>query len=161
MATIYNSDLTSEIIKAIKAATARDSMPYQIAEKVVPVIEVNPSQNRVANIVRVNVAVNATTATIYTTPTTKDFYLTGASLSLIKDATATSTRSYISIVIDGLNTGILDITGITLTPQNQTITISFPTPIKIDRGTNINIVNTTNVANVNARGDIIGYTVEP
>jgi hypothetical protein len=160
MAQINNSQLSKEMIEGAKINISFDNIPTQIADKVIPTMEVNPKMLRICNIVKDGSATNATSATIYTTPTDKDFYLVSAQMSVIKDVTATSTNSFVNAVIDGLTSTMMRIRGLTLTPQSETISISLNPPLKIDRGTNITIGNTTNVANVSASGSIVGYTTE-
>lgn len=146
-----------------------DNTKTQLAEqvnlvdnsKVIPVVDVTPWNNKSADIVRFNVATNSTTSTIYTTPSNQDFYLTGAVLSTIKDATATSTNSGLNVVINGQTLALLSISSLTLTAQNQTVSLSLSVPVKIDRGTNITVTNGTNVANVTSRGNIVGFVINP
>jgi hypothetical protein len=157
MAQIHNSDLSKELIKGGRLQVSRDIVPNQLAEKVVPVMEVNPRLLKTSQIVRGNTATNATSATIYTTPTDRDFYLTGASIAVIKDVTSTSTESSIKVTIDGSTQRLLSISGITLTAQSSANSINFQNPIKIDRNTTIIVTNTANTANINAWGNIVGY----
>lgn len=160
MATIYNSNLTKEIIDTGKLQISRDIIPSQFAEKVVPVVDVNPKHARVCNIIRRTQANNNTSATVYTTPTDKEFYLVSYELSLIKDATSTSVGTYIEVTIDGATQILAYIDSFTLTAQAEAITGSFPIPIKIDKGSNINLRNSTNVANCKSDLAIIGFTVD-
>ena len=160
MATIYNSQLTKELTQGAKIQVSRDSIPTQLADKVVPVMEVNPKLLRRSNIVKTGTANNATTTTVYTIPTTQDFYLTSATLSMIKDVTATSVESTLTATVEGVDTKLMSIVGITLTVQDDQMTLSFPIPIKIDRGTNIRVTNSTNVANCKAIACIHGYLDE-
>jgi len=157
MATIYNSDLSKEMQKGAGLQVSKDTVPNQLAEKVVPVMEVNPKLLRVSNVVANANAVNATAATVYTTPTTRDFYLCGAMLSVIKDVTATSTASVINGTVNGAAVNFMSIAGLTLTTQNLSNTMIFNPPIKLDRNTAVQVTNTTNVANVTARAHIFGY----
>lgn len=157
MATIFNSDLTKEITTGAKLQTGRDIIPSQLAEKVVPVMEVNPKLLRRCNILKTATATNATTATIYAVPAGRPFYLTAATLSMIKDATATSTSTRLIVNVDGVSARVLTIEGMTLTADTQTLTINFPFPIKVDAGSNITVTNTTNVANITSTGVIVGY----
>jgi hypothetical protein len=157
---IQSTDLKKAIIEATKINPSAATIPNKLSDVVVPVIDVSPAHNRVCEIVRAASAVNATSTTIYTTPTDKDFYLTAASISTIKDVTATSLASFIETNIGGAARQILYIIGLTLTVQSGQTSISFPVPIKIDRGVNIIIAHTTNVANVSSRGLIYGYTVD-
>jgi hypothetical protein len=82
---------------------------------------------------------------------------------MIKDVTATSLFSAINIFLEEAPTvsrELLIIYGLTLTPQSGVISISFPYPIKIARGTALSVSNSTNVGNVTSAGTIIGYTVD-
>lgn len=128
----------------------------EVSEEIVPVVVVE----RFCNIVKRNSVTNGTSATIYTTPTDKDFYIVAANISTIKDATSTSLTERISVTIEGLLIAILEICSLTLTPQNDSMSISFPRPIKVDRGTNITVTNSTNVANITTVANIYGFTVE-
>jgi len=157
MTQIYNSDLTKELTEGAKIQVSRDRVPNQLADKVVPVMEVNPKLLRRVKIVKNVQAANATSATVFTTPTDRDFYLTGYCLSVIKDATSTSTGTSLRSTIDGAAVRIAEIIGLSLTVQNQTITGSCTPPIKIDRGVTITVNNTTNVANVSSSAEIHGY----
>lgn len=160
MATIYNSNLTNELRDGAKIQISKDKIPTELAEKVIPVMEVNPKLLRKTKICRSLIVTNSTSGTIYTTPTTQDFYLTGATISVIKDATATSVYSQLVVYIDGASQGIMNIPGITLTAQNQSLTLSFPIPVKLDRGSTINISNNTNVGNVVCGASIFGFVDE-
>ena len=128
----------------------------KVNDEIQPTIEVFTP----CNIVRSGTATNSTTATIYTTPTNQDFYLTAVTLSYIKDVTSTSTSSAITATIDGITQSILRIPQISVTVGSGTMSLSFPIPIKLDRGFNIAVVNATNIANISANGCIIGYLTD-
>lgn len=157
---IQNSDTIKELRDGARLSIS-EGFPERLAGSVVPVMNINPKDYRICNIAKTTSAVNATSATIYTTPADKDFYLVGFSIGLIKDATATSINSGISAYIDGLNTALIGIASLTLTAQSETLSQTLAYPIKVDRNTIIAVTNTTNVGNISARGSIIGYTVEP
>lgn len=154
MTTHYNTTIAEDAARILNTKSS-DTLPstMNILTPVIPI-------TRYCNIVRRQEAINVLTATIYTTPTDKDFYLTAATLSFIKDATSTSLSSTIRVVIEGITWQILSLAQLTLTAQSGNQSISFPFPIKIDRGTNITVQNNTNVANVATYGTIMGYTVE-
>jgi len=97
---------------------------------------------------------------LHLTATYKWTELVAAQLSLIKDATATSTSTRINATVDNTATPILVLQGITLTAQSDSISLSLPIPLKIDRGTAITTTNTTNVANILTSATIFGYVVE-
>jgi len=122
-----------------------------------PVVEIKPK----TNIVRSQTAFNATSATVYTTPSDKDFYLISAALSTSKDATATSTTSSITSTIDAASgQDILRLGLLTLTAERNSIATQFNPPIKIDRGAVITVKNDTAVGNIRSVASIAGYTVE-
>lgn len=160
MATIHNTDLTKELKDGGRLQQLKDVIPSQLADKVVPVMEVNPKLLRNLEI-RDATATNATSATILTTPATgQDVYLIGASLSMIKDATATSTASRVVLATDAGSYSILNIAGLTLTAQSETMTIALPRPIKLARNTTVTVRNSTNVGNVTSIGAIFYYVVD-
>jgi hypothetical protein len=160
MATIYNSELSKGMQKDAGIQISKDSMPTQLAEKVVPVMEVNPRLLRRCNIVRVNAATNSASATIYTTPTNQDFYLCGATLGVIKDVTSQSLSTRLNVTIDGVVQPIMHIPSISLTVQSEVMALSFPFPVKVDRGTNITVTNSNATANITASSSITGYVDE-
>lgn len=160
MATIYNSNLTRELVDVGKLQTSKDKIPDQIADKVVPVIDINPKHSRISNICRVTTGANTTSATIYTTPADKDFFIVAAAVTVIKDATSTSPYTQLTCTIDGAAVQILRIGTLTLTAEQRELSISLNVPIKVDRGTNIVVQNGTNVANITASGSVIGYLID-
>ena len=151
----------TEITQAIQRSTGmnyEDKVPRKVEQYIRLGIDISPlGSSRYCDIIKSGQARNATTATIYTTPTDKDFYLTTALLSVIKDVTSTSTASDIAVTIGGVVVKLIVISEITLTAQTETIPQSYSFPLKIDRGTNIIIENSTNVAEINARGSITGF----
>jgi len=151
-----NSEQVKEEIKALGLQPGATIIPTPVA-----VVETNPKLLRRANIVGQIQATNATSATIYTTPTDKDFFLTGASCSVIKDVTATSVLTRINFTLfTGEARSVLAIPGLSLTAQSECLSMDFICPIQLKRGTTITVSNSTNVGNVTSNGMIIGYTVE-
>ena len=159
MATITNSEVIQEIRDSAKIQAGMESIPNQLENKVIPVMEVNPKLLRRINIVKTATANAATSATIYTTPTDQDFYLVSLTLSMIKDSSATSVESSITAIIDGATIKVASIVGITLTAQNDSISLTFPFPMKIDKNTSIYVTNSTNTAVIKSLACIHGYLV--
>jgi len=164
MVQIQNSSTVRELIKAA-GLTAGDGIPTRLAESVVPVIDINPSHARVCDIVILTAPSSSGNATIYTTPSDKDFYLVSASLGVIKDATcndATGNASSIVITVNSVQQSLLQIAGITATAQMENFSSFFPVPIKIDRNTAIVLSGATFTLGVKVRSaGLVGYTVEP
>jgi len=159
MVTINNSEMKAAFSSATK--TQVFEQPNQVDNsRVIPIVDVTPRKYKIANFVKRTTLTNASNATIYTTPADKDFYLTSAQLSIIKDVTATSIFTIITAVIGGATREILMLPGFTLTVQNQTTSIAYTIPIKLDRNTNIAISHSTNVANITGTACITGYEDE-
>jgi hypothetical protein len=162
MAFIHNSDLTKELVKGIALQQTRDQIPNQLAEKVVPVMEVNPKLLRVCNIVR-GVASSATgSVTIYAIPADRDFFLTACALAIEYDAICDNSSTYIEVNIDGVTSGTNPIlfSHITGNAGSRQMSFSFPVPIKVKSGTNIVMSGTKTAGAFNKVANIVGYTVE-
>lgn len=153
-----NSEIAKRILRDLKISIS-DGVPSQISNQIVPVLISNPE--RTPNIIKQASAINSTSSVIYTTPTDRDFYLTNVNIANIKDVTSTSALSYVACLVNGAPSIIVSVSGLTLTPSSASNTISFPYPIKIDRGTQITVNNSTNIANVSTTASIIGYTIDP
>jgi hypothetical protein len=147
----YNSDIAQDF--NLKFNPKGEYVDNKILDVITPTIEIKP---RI--FVKSNTLTNQTTLTIITTDSTRDTYLVGVSLSVIKDVTAVATIVNINGFVDGTSQRIVSIQGITLTPQSEAITMSFPYPIKIDKGTVINIATDNATANIKAVGVIHFYT---
>lgn len=131
--------------------------PTTVSRVISPVVEVGRPLVRAIS----GSANNATGGTLYTCSDSKDTYLTSACLATIKDASSTSTSSYISVVTEnGVTVLIVDIPSITLTAQSLGLSHTFIYPIKLKRGSNINIANTTAVANITTIGSITFFEVD-
>jgi len=158
MVKIQNSDA----IKAIRdnaRLSISEGFPQDLDLKIVPTMDMTPDFHRICDVVKNATAINATSGTIYTTPADQDFYLTGATLSVIKDVTATSLNSSVKVTINGEVRSLLRISSLTTTVQSECMTMDYPTPIKIDRNTNITVENGTNNANISSNGTIVGFVV--
>jgi hypothetical protein len=57
MAQIFNSELKKQLIDGAKLQTSKDVIPSQLADKVVPVMEVNPKLLKYCGINRVLIVV--------------------------------------------------------------------------------------------------------
>lgn len=164
MATIYNSNLTKELVDVAKIQTSRDSTPTQLADKVVPVIDVNPKHSRIGNFNVQRIGDNSTgSKTIHTAASDRETYITGISITMIKDAAcdaATASSCQITISVGGLTCSLISLSLITLTAQSFNINREFSIPIKIDKGSTVNW-SATYGAGVMVRSCCLnGYTLE-
>jgi len=160
MATINNSDLKKELIDGAKIQLSVDNVPGELAKSVVPVMEVNPKLLRTCNIVRNCYSYDTGPATVYTTPTDKDFFLTNAVFSSEDDVTSDSTSPRMEVVIDKQTQILLSFRKISGTATSKTMALNFNSPIKLDRGSVIQISRIVTVGVSIINGTIVGYTVE-
>ena len=133
-------------------------------DEVMPYIQPTKELGNVVNIVRgASITASNTSTTLYTTPSDKDFYLTGFNISVAKDAAcdvATSSHT-LRVVMFGANQSLALIPVITLTAERAETSADFPVPIKIDRNTIISFLSGAHTAGLFNRGVTIrGYTVE-
>jgi len=139
--------------------TSFENPPNQLAEKVVPVMETNPELLRTLDYFQFKED-TGTGGTMATTPTDRDVYLTGCTLSIQKDVTSTLTAYSLRGVVNGIAVHLADMAFLTLTIANQNMAVSFPKPIKLDRNSTITITLTGGgVATHKATTTINGYQV--
>lgn len=160
MTQIYNSDVTKGLANNAGIATARDKVPSQLADKIVPTFETNPALLRRVNIVKYGEVTDATSYTIYTLPDNQDFYITGYQISYVKDVNATSTIIALRATQGGGEIRLAELRGITLTAQKGECSRDYTIPIKLDRGSTIKLTSDTNVSIIRASACITGYVVE-
>jgi len=142
----YNPTISSN---ASRIFNLKGESTSEINDIIMPIIPIEP----VINIVKVGTA----DATIYTTPTDKDFYLCAAYITNQGGVGAAGTEGYITAYIDGVNVRIASIQHPTTTASAENEFFAYPRDIKIDRGTAIAI---TGGVGLSVKGIIYGYTVE-
>lgn len=159
MATIYNSELLKELKDGGKLQQSRDIIPTQLADKIVPVMEVNPKLMRRCNVLRSGSSAVSGSISLYTTPTDRDFFLTSLHLGIIKDAACDIATGAVNlgITVDGTARNFISIPVITLTAQNIVRDVAFCTPIKVDRGTSISITGTYTAGVMSRTGGLSGF----
>jgi len=162
MAIIYNSDVSKNIIQGARIQVNRDKVPNELAEKVVPTLEVNPHLVKLANVTASTSSSTTADLTVYTTPTDEDFYLTYALWSIAENATDDgSSTSLVCTPYDlNANWNILQIRGLTTTAQSETIAVNFDSPIRIKRNTAINVSHTTTAGVMSKGRRIAGYNID-
>lgn len=151
MAMIYNSDLSKELIEGAKIQTGKDNVPNQLAEKVVPVMEVNPKLLRRVNFLDVNSSgTSAAAVTVKAADANNEIFITHLIYHVIKDAACdAATGDFVTAcTINGAALNLTRIQNITLTAQDELISMCFVTPIKIDKNTTIRFTMPTFAAGV-------------
>lgn len=152
----YNNSITEDL--NLKLNPKGDMVSNEVLDYITPTIEVNPRINIVRNQTTGNTGTNA----LYTTPTDKDFYLSTIGFSFIKDAVCDSATGdfTLSAFIDGTARVLIGLPIITLTAQTDSVFVSFPIPIKIDRGTQMNFTGTFGAGVCRRHAFLTGYVQE-
>jgi len=152
----YNPSIV-ERANRVLASKAGDFLSDEVAGPVAT-IAITP----VTRIIKASGSSTTGTMTIFTTPTDKDFYITGLYLSMIKDVTNDMATGNVAIAltIDGVTVNPIGIGVLTLTAQSESVAFPFTTPIKVDRGTAITIGATYTAGSMRRFGSVHGYTEE-
>jgi hypothetical protein len=155
---IANPDLSKELQDAGRFQLNQGILPTELADKIIPVIEINPKLLRRCTYIQTNGG-SAGSVTIATTPIDRDVYITAAWISVSKLVTDSNTHSQLKVTPKGgASTTIVGIAGTTLNAETGSIAISFPVPIILERGTVIQLAKVS--ANGTAIAGVTGYTVE-
>ncbi len=160
MATIYNSDLSKELQAGAKIQQNVDVIPNQLAEKVVPVMEVNPKFFRLTNVYKQVSFTASAGGTVYSTPADKSFYLTSITLQNLSDVNADNTFFQFQFYPEGMAGVILARYKPTFTAYNDYIQIYFDIPIKMARDVTLTASSTFTVGTSRTTATITGYTVD-
>lgn len=158
MVTNYNSDTTKEIVAAMKASTAKDIIPNQLAEKIVPVVDVNPAHNRKIDTIKY---VTAAGQTFYTTPANKqDFYLCGINIGIENTNLAQTGYTYVAVNQNNATLRLCPVkcTGLVGGIAIANVVLELIRPIKVDR--NSAIILTTSGSVNSAVASLWGYHVD-
>jgi hypothetical protein len=154
-------NINSEVTQGIQKAIKRQGTPeYKVSDTIIPTIEVNPQIIKNVVIANVDTGTSGATTIIASDPN-RDIYITSVSLSIIKDVTcdiATGSVNVNSTFLGALK-NIIGLPVISLTAQNQSISVSFPHPLKIDRNAGVSISG-THAAGVLRRNVVVSYFVD-
>lgn len=135
-----------------------DVIPKQVLPTIQPIYEV---LRRVCNFNRAGSFSDSTGGTFFSTPTDRDFYVTAVQLTYSKDAINTATFVNLGCTVNGATVNLARIRFEPLTAGNDHQEISFPFPIKIDRGTNVTGITDNGTASIDFSGALFGYTNLP
>jgi hypothetical protein len=151
----HNNPSISERARRIFNNQTNQEISNEVLDYITPTIEIRPRLNFF-----LQDQTSLTTKTIFTTATDKDTYVTNLTLGVIKDVTSTSAFSRLLATVGGVVQALARIPSQTLTPQSEIVSINFNYPLKLDRGTSIQITNSTDVANISCSATIAGYLEE-
>jgi len=158
MSRINNTETIKRILDDAGIQTAIDKVPQELTEKVLPVLISNPIYQVKS---KRNSANDQTSALIHSTSSTKRTFLIGASISCSKDVVSDSIKSTVSCTLKGAqSSSILTILyEPTTAASNLSQNITFPIPVELEKGTNINVTNSTATASIDTEGFVYYYEV--
>lgn len=159
MANITNSAPIEAIREKLGIQAARDALPTVSTNYIQPVISADPAFCDVFKS-QSTTSSGAGSATIYSTPTDKDFYLTFLRLGYAKSANCDVANGTLSlnVVINGETISLMAFPIVNLTLQEQHMALYFDPPLKIDRNSTIlQTGHTFTVGTFGRRSAVAGY----
>ncbi len=157
---IQSKEIIDKISDELKVQPAM-SIPRELMDKIQLVYGVNPVKNiKVAG----NTLSNGTSATIFTTSTTKRTFLVGASISVSKDVVSNSLLTRILAQPIGLApTSFLILRTEPVTVAQGLVTnISFPIDgIELEKGSDVNLTNSSGTASIDSSAIVFFYETDP
>ncbi len=138
-------------------------LPKKIVDSIQPVYVVNPvpGHSATAQIKSATIS-DLTLGVIHTTHIKKETFLVGAILSISKDVVSNSLFASIKITpIGSTSLPVIRIRFEPITAGEHTQTINFPVPIKLERGTTIEIENQSATASIDISASVNFYEVDP
>jgi len=139
-----------------------EGFPQNLLPNIQPVMDMTPAFHRTTNLIQQR-ALNTSSgaSTIFTTSTEHDTYITGFSISLVKDATndTASGAFTLSATVDSVVTILGSLAVLTLAAQDQTLSVTLKHPVKISKGTALTMGSLTYTAGTCSRSMVVyGYT---
>jgi len=134
---LSNKSIKQDLIDEARLNIAYDNIPSTVLPTIQPTISV---EKKYVDIVRTRTTAGSETGyALYTTPTDKFFYLTNAQLSISKDAAcdAATGACFIYGFVSGAIRNLIQVSTITLTAMQDTVSVTFSPPVKLDRNTAI------------------------
>lgn len=151
----HNTNILQKISDTFKPKG--EMLPEYVDEGITLIYDVEPD----CNVILDATATDATSATIYTTPADRDFFIKAVYLTTSRSAGATSLNSTITCVVGGTTKTLCRLNTLTTTAGQALYTyLPLPKPLKVDRGSIIAVTNSTNVTLITTTGIIYGYLVD-
>lgn len=130
-----------------------------LTDEITGPVAVIPIQPFVRNLVRATSTATAA-LTAFTTPSDKDYFLTGLTLGITKDAACDNSTVQVAVTVAGVQTIIVDVPTQTLTAQSTQVPVMFNPPIRLDRNQPIQVFGTFTVGTMRKNLCLYGYTEE-
>lgn len=135
-----NTEVTKQLRDGLKINQAYESVPNEIGKTIVPVFISNPQFKKINFIDSVS-GDNSGTA-MYTVPVGKRLILKTASLSVEKDAAATTTNVQLRITMDGEILNILYLGFLASTAGAQSTSLNYGEGILLTAGESVSVGTT-------------------
>lgn len=159
MGNIRRGTIANDFLNSLKLDVAGgDKAPNETSDKIV--LTYDYTNTKYANIVKFDSSTTTADLTLYTTPTDRDFYLTFAQISIVKNATDDGTNTNLNVTIGGASVTLMSIRGLTTTAQDQSLVSNFTVPIKLDRNSAIRVAHATTAGSIAKYGSIAGFIVD-
>lgn len=154
-ATIYNAAIIKTLIDKCKLQPSKDVVPQELAEKVLPVVEVSPE--RKIHIAR-EASADSASEILHTCHASKKTFLINCQLSVSKDVLSDSTNSFIDLIPVGAARLIV------LEHRYEPLTVgaffahsSLSLPMELEKGSTILLKNTSGGASIDLSGVVYYY----
>lgn len=159
MVNLYNTQITK---RATERLNSRDGIFFNnnLSSTIVPVIEVDKPH---CDMLKKGTTTATGETLIYQTPTDKVYYVTGLTLSYAKNAAcdaASGELIHVTAYINGLVVYLATISGITLTADSNTISVSFSVPVRIDKNTAISMSATFTAGALTRSCNLYGFLMD-
>jgi len=132
-------------------------IPTELGNTVIPTLDINPN---ITNLCRNGSQALTATAAIYTAPTDCDFYLDYVVLGMTKDATSDLVVAACQIVQDGRTVRVAILPLQTTTAGSWSQVVSFPKPVKVDRGSAVSVSGAFTVGTCDKHLALGGHLLE-
>ena len=161
MARINRSDVIQKAVSELAISISEDKIPNETLDKV----QLTFGLNRQFSNFIVASGSSTTGAFNLVLPTTSpgsETYITAVNLGLIKDAACDVATGGITLTIPPDNTGqsvgIIAVPVLTLTAQNDNITMSLPYPLKVKNTSTCTVGGTYSLGTMRRNASIVGFT---
>ena len=157
MATVTRTSVLLQAQDIAGLQVGVDITPKTLSSTISPTLDLNP---RFTNLVKYGTTSVTTSSNLLTTPSQKDFYITFAHITFKKDVTSDLSSCNIQGSVNGATVRLLSFECLAATAENQSINITFPYPIKIDRNTNISLTGSFTAGTATKTAVIGGFILE-
>lgn len=170
MAKINNQAVIQKLIDELKLYPAKDLIPTELADKILPVFQINDQNvnvtRKTATIVRSVARIIDGPTTLFTVPSTGKFFLTNVSLSgSLENGGSIDAFGHVSVEIDGVTNNILSIncvsrvfTTVGASTTSNAVALNLQNPVLLDPGSLIMLDNDEINDSFRLNANIVGYT---